>query len=212
MWVKSKQTEGYNGVRTVDIIIIQINSKRAPVEEWWEHATSFPKVGGSNTSSGNEIHWLECEMASRKGKLRGIHSKGIVDRAGFSRFLHKFRLKFKYLFPESWPHQDLLSRNLQGLAMRMFQPWRGFHPICEMASRKGKLRGIHSKGTVDKAGFSKTFNTKISGTCLFVSRVWLWCACCLKNQIQINSFHFIKVIKFWMYKTIVSGSLHEVLY
>ena len=32
----------------------------------------------------------EWEMASRKGKLRGIHSKGTVDKAGVSRFLHVF--------------------------------------------------------------------------------------------------------------------------
>ena len=25
-------------------------------------------------------------------------------------------------FPQSWPHQDLLSRNVLGLAMRMIQP------------------------------------------------------------------------------------------
>ena len=28
-------------------------------------------------------------MASRKGKLRGIHSKGILDKAWFSRIFHK---------------------------------------------------------------------------------------------------------------------------
>ena len=34
------------------------------------------------------------------------------------------------VFPQSLPHQDLLSRNVLGLAMRMFPPQRWYHPIC----------------------------------------------------------------------------------
>ena len=30
-------------------------------------------------------------------------------------------------FPQSWPHQDLLSWNVLGLAMLMFPPWRRYH-------------------------------------------------------------------------------------
>ena len=39
-------------------------------------------------------------------------------------------VEFKF-FPQSWPHQDLLSRNVLGLAMRMFLPQRWYHPICD---------------------------------------------------------------------------------
>ena len=36
-----------------------------------------------------------------------------------------FKIKIKLNFPQSWPHQDLLSRNVLGLAMRMFPPVGG---------------------------------------------------------------------------------------
>ena len=36
-------------------------------------------------------------------------------------FGHK---NFRFCFPQSWPHQDLLSRNVLGLAMIIFPPWR----------------------------------------------------------------------------------------
>ena len=37
----------------------------------------------------------------------------------------------KINFPQSWPRQDLLTRNVLGLAMRMFLSRRRYHPICD---------------------------------------------------------------------------------
>ena len=43
------------------------------------------------------------------------------------------------VFPQSWPHQDLLSRNVVGLAMRMSLPQRWYHPICDQHCTTIKL-------------------------------------------------------------------------
>ena len=41
-------------------------------------------------------------------------------------------LQITNFFPESWPHQGFLSRNLLGLALKIFLPQsRWHHPICD---------------------------------------------------------------------------------
>ena len=63
----------------------------------------------------------------------------------------------KINFPQSWPHQDLLSRNVLGLAVRMFPPQRWYHLIFQVLQSKlvGNLLRNFLKVSIGRQTYQK---------------------------------------------------------